>query len=607
MHEIDAILVDAVEPNLQSGDFVSAIVDGGDALADAAIAEAVTPPATAPPAGQPTTVPSGSQAGDDGSRINLTPALVVLLLGGGILLIGWAAWNRRARARAAAARVDQLNRDANRALLATDEALKDATNDVEFAAAQWGDAEVAAYRDAIAQASVELKAAFSLRHLLDDAEPDAPPERDRMLQEILKRTETARKLLDEQEQRFDQLRDLERTAPQQLQAIGTVIDALRARQAAATTLGARLATDYAASATGSVSGNLTEADKAIASADAEAARGRAIAGTKPHEAVVALRHAQDGVAQATRLVDGVERLAQQLDEAAARLPAELAAATADVATASDAISGARPVPPAAPTAATPSPAGGSTSTSIATPPPNLPAVALESAQRALEEARRLAAARPLDPLAALAQATAANQAADAILAGLREAEAQRQRRAQLATSAIATAQAHVERAIDFITTRRHGVGRTARTRAAEADARLTDARSLEVSDPEGAIRAAQEATRLADEAYDRAASEFGAWDGGGGPVAGPYSTRNSGGGDLAGAILGGIIGGVLSGGGRGSGWGGSPWGGPMGGGSQGGGFGLPGSGGGGGIGLPGPFGGGGGGGGGGGRVRGGRW
>ena len=172
---------------------------------------------------------------------------------------------------------------------------------------------------------------------------------------------------------------------------------------------------------------------------------------------------------------------------------------------------------------------------------------------------------------------------------------------------IATAQAHVERAIDFITTRRHGVGRTARTRAAEADARLTDARSLEVSDPEGATRAAQEATRLADEAYDRAASEFGAWDGGGGPVAGPYSTRNTGGGDLAGAILGGIIGGVLSGGGRGSGWGGSPWGGPMGGGSQGGGFGLPGSGGGGGIGLPGPFGGGGGGGGGGGRVRGGRW
>ena len=248
--EIDAILVDAVEPNLQSGDFVAAIVDGGDALADAAVAEAVPPPATAPPAVRAHDRAVGRRGrATASSGLDLTVVLVVLLLGGGILLIGWAAWNRRARAKAAAAHADQLNRDANRALLATDEALKDATNDVEFAAAQWGDAEVAAYRDAIAQASAELKAAFSLRHLLDDAEPDAPPERDRMLQEILKRTETARKLLDEQEQRFDQLRDLERTAPQQLQAIGPVIDALRARQAAATTLGARLASDYAASAT----------------------------------------------------------------------------------------------------------------------------------------------------------------------------------------------------------------------------------------------------------------------------------------------------------------------------------------------------------------------
>jgi uncharacterized membrane protein YgcG len=602
--EIDAILVDAVEPNLQRGDFAAAIVTGGEALAEAAVAEAITLPSTAPPAGQPTTAPSGGEVGDDGSRIDLTVPLVVLLIGGGILLIGWTAWNRRTSAKAAAARADQLSRDANRALLATDEALKDATNDVEFAAAQWGDGEVTTYRDAIAQASTELKAAFSLRHLLDDAEPDAPPERDRMLQEILERTETAQKLLDEQEQRFDQLRDLAQTAPQQLQTIGPVIDALRARQTAATTLGARLASDYAVSAIGSVAGNLTEADKAIASADAEAARGRDIAGTKVHDAVVALRHAQDGVAQATRLIDGVERLAQQLDEAAARLPAELAAAAADVSTASDAVSGAR-AQAAAPTAATPAPTEGPRPTSVETPPVQASAAALDSAQRGLEEARRLAGERPLDPLAALAMATAANQAADAILAGLREAEVQRQRRVQLATSAIATAEAHVDRAADFITTRRHGVGRTARTRAAEADARLAEARSLEAADPEGALRAAQEATRLADEAYDRAAREFGAWDGGSGPVAGPYSAHDAGG-DLAGAILGGIIGGILSGGGRGSGWGGSPWGGPMGGSSRGGGFGLPGSGGGGGIGLPGPFGGGGGGGG-GGRVRGGRW
>ena len=214
----------------------------GDALADAATAAAVTPPATAPPAGQTTTVPSESEAGDDGSGINLTPCSWSCCLAAACSSsAGRPGIGGPGQGRGGPCRPAQPRREPRAA--ATDEALKDATNDVEFAAAQWGDAEVAAYRDAIAQASAELKAAFSLRHLLDDAEPDAPPERDRMLQEILKRTETARKLLDEQEQRFDQLRDLERTAPQQLQAIAPVIDSLRARQAAAKALGSRLASD----------------------------------------------------------------------------------------------------------------------------------------------------------------------------------------------------------------------------------------------------------------------------------------------------------------------------------------------------------------------------
>jgi hypothetical protein len=206
---------------------------------------------------------------------------------------------------------------------------------------------------------------------------------------------------------------------------------------------------------------------------------------------------------------------------------------------------------------------------------------------------------------------AANQAADAIVAQAGAAHAQLARRRQVAGTAVATAQGHVTRAVDYITTRRHGVGEAARTRAAEAEVRLEQARALVDTNPEGATSTANRATQLADEAYRLAAGEFEGWTAGSGPVAGPY--RPSGGGDqVIGAVLGGIIGAVLSGaasGGRsqGSGWGGSPWGGG-GGGTLGGGFGLP----------SGPSGGGGrsrgggfsmpsGGGGGGGRVRGGRW
>jgi hypothetical protein len=198
------------------------------------------------------------------------------------------------------------------------------------------------------------------------------------------------------------------------------------------------------------------------------------------------------------------------------------------------------------------------------------------------------------------------------VAGVQDREARQQRRLQMAATALTSARGHVDRAVDYITTRRHGVGRTARTRAAEAEAQLAEAERLAASDPDASLAAAQRATQLADEAYRRAASQFDAWDAANGPVAGPYRPPSSAGADIAGAVLGGIIGGILAGGGRGSGWGGSPWGGPMsggGGGRHGGGFGLPGGfggggrSGGGGFSLPGGFGGGGGG----GRVRGGRW
>jgi hypothetical protein len=284
----------------------------------------------------------------------------------------------------------------------------------------------------------------------------------------------------------------------------------------------------------------------------------------------------------------VERLAVRLDEAAARLPAEIEAAAKDVALARAAISDASTLPPAAPGAS----AGAASADHVA---------GLSTAERLLGEARRAAEARPLDPLAALERATAANQAADAVIAGLREAEAGRRRRLELATTAVASARGHVERATDYITTRRHGVGREARTRVAEAELRLAEAERLAAANPEGAIASAQRATQLADEAYRLAAAEFDGWDAGGGPVAGPYSGRGGASpeAEIIGAVIGGVLAGVLRGGGRGSGWGGSSWGGTTGGTGRGGGFGMPG----GGIGLPGPFGGGGGG----GRVRGGRW
>lgn len=592
--EVDAAL-GVTEGLLADGDFAGAAIAAGEALGAGAVSAAVTAaPGTAAPA---TEVPGGVGNPEpepaSGGVVNLGAILAFLLIAGGLFIVARTLLARRTMARRPGgfrppAEGDDLARQANRGLLATDEAVREADQEVGFAEAQWGAAEAAPYREALAKAQEELRAAFSVRQRIDDAVPETPEQRRAMLGEIVTRTTAAGELLAAQATRLAELRDLERTAPEQLAALPAALQALHVRHAAAAAALERLAGTYTAPAVAPVSGNLVEADKALAAAAAEGERGRALPESDRTGRTIALRRAQEAAASATRLVEAVERLATDLDAAAARLPGELAAAAADVATARDGLARTAALPPLA------GPSGG---TGQGAPGRSDPAAAVADAERLLDDARRAAEARPLDPLDALERATAANRAADAITAGLQVSEAQRQRRLQLAATAVTSARGRVDRAIDYITTRRHGVGRTARTRAAEAEASLADAARLAVTDPEAAVTAAQRAIQLADEAYRLATLEFDGWDSGRGPVAGPYAppAPPSPGADIAGAIIGGIVGGMLAGGGRrGSGWGGSTWGGPMGGGRRGGGFGMPG-----------PIGGGGGGGG--GRARGGRW
>jgi hypothetical protein len=247
----------------------------------AATPAAATPVAPAPTEAAGSGAGAGSGSGASAGGIDVTPILAVLLVAGGLFLVGRALLKRRASAKAQAVALDTLNRDANRALLGADEALKDAANDVEFAAAQWGDPEVVPYREAIRTADGELRAAFALRQKLDDAYPEKPPERDAMLREIITRCTTAQQLLDAQEQRFDDLRDLEASAPAQLAALPAAIEALRARCTAADQVSIRLRGSYAPSATASIDGNVAEAGKALDAAGGEAARGTSVVGTRP--------------------------------------------------------------------------------------------------------------------------------------------------------------------------------------------------------------------------------------------------------------------------------------------------------------------------------------
>jgi uncharacterized membrane protein YgcG len=568
--EVDAIIAGQLEPRLRDGDFTGAAVATVEALGEANTNAEEPPPVATVAPGEPEPEPAPGGDGGGGALGFLLPLLAIGAIAAGVFLI-YRAMRARSAGEERDRRTGKLARDANALLISTDERIRDALQEVDFVEAQYGPAEVDPLTGAVAQARDELRAAFAIRQRLDDAEPETPEAREQMLNEIVQRLSQANAALDAQTERIQKLRDLERDAPATLAALPDRIAAVEARipvaEAALSGLGR-----YAPSASQSVRGNVVEARKGLAGArEAVAAGTTSLQAGDTAKAASSTRLALEGVTGAAGLLDAIDRLGASIAAAEQQLPAELREAETDLASAGDVARGLEPGSPLA--------------------------TRLSAAERALAEARAAATATSADPAAALSKATEAHRLGDEVLAAAREEMAARQRLEASAAASIRTAAAAVDRASDFIATRRPGVGRAARTRLAEAERNLADASALERSDPALAAQAAGRAERLADEAYRLADDDFNDWDQGG-PG---WGQRRGSGGDVAGAILGGILGGILSGGGTGGGgWGGSPWGGS--GGSRGGGF--PGWGGGGGLGGGG-FGGGGGGGG--GFGRGGRW
>ena len=585
--ELDAIISDTLEPALRDGDFPAAVVATAEALG-ASVAPApidsgpiVPGPIQTQPGAGPTT-PGSGRGIDFGSIFGL-----LFLAGGIVMLLVWGAskLGSRREAEERDRRTGRLARDVNAKLVATDERIRSADQEVGFVEAEYGAADAAPFRDAVQQARNELKDAFGIRQQLDDSEPEDPATREQLLNGILERTGRANAALDAEAARINELRNLERDAARILAALPDQVAAVDARLAAGDRALSTLQR-FAPSTWDAVKGNVAEARKGLDGARAAAERGRTAAAGGGTPAVRDIVTAQRGLAGAAALVDAVENLATAATEAETALPRNLAAAEDDLDAAQAAIA-ADPTGPEAGRAAT-----------------------LGEVERMIRAARAAAAARPLDPLDAGRLAAEAEAAAAALLTNLQQDAAQEARLASALASAMVAAEAEIDRAAAFIGTRGGGVRRRARTRLAEAQRLLAQAGAVQETDAKAALDLALKADRFAGEAYSLATMDFTRWDGGRGgasPGGGDLAGASPGGGDVAGAILGGILGGILSGGGRGAGWGGSPWG-SSGGGSSGpfgGGLGGGGWGGGGGRSAGGGFGGFGGGGGGG--SRGGRW
>jgi uncharacterized membrane protein YgcG len=513
---------DEIEPELRRDDWRGAAVAAADGLRSAV----------------------GGESG--GGSTWLWALLVVAAVAAVILGVVWLV-RSRSRSRAAPAAggepgavrgeddlatlsTKELERRANRLLVETDDAVKTSEQELGFATAEFGEAQTVRFAEALANAKVELAAAFRLRQQLEDDQPEDEAARRVLLTEIVTRTDTASDRLDAEAAAFDELRDLQANAPQVLAGLASAVAELEGRLPGAEAALARLGATYALVALTGVAANVGEArERLVFARETIAQGGSASTSGKPGEAAVAARAAEEAVGQARQLLDAVDRLETDLGDAARRIDATVAEAEADLAAAR---------------------ALAATDTSLAG--------AVAAAEAAVQEAA--AAASPAggrDPLGALRRLEAAGTALDEALAAVRDRqEQQRKARAQL-EQALLAARSQLETASDFVTTRRGAVGSDARTRLAEARRHFDAALEAMEADPAQALHHAQAADALAEQALRAAQAD-----------ASRYEQPTDRGGGIGGAMLGGILIGELletmqrggfgggRGGGRGGGFGG---------------------------------------------------
>lgn len=463
------------------------------------------------------------------------------------LIVGFVIWfivrSRKKRSNAdgvaaagpAVITTEELQRQAGSALVQTDDAVKTSEQELGFARAQFGDDATVEFDAALTAAKQNLSQAFALKQKLDDTEADSEEQVHAWNAEIVRLCAAANEGLDEKAEAFDELRQLEKNAPEAHARVAEdraeVAAAIDQAEAALRALSQR----YAPEALATVADNPAQARSRIAFADEQLAEAqRDIGAGKGGEAAVGIRAAEEAVGQARLLETAIDTLGADLGAAETEASALLAELEQDLIHAS----------------ALPDPDGrvagvvGATRQQIALAKTNLDSAALR-------------------PIVALQSLESANTEIDAVIAGVRDAEAQAQRARQVLGQTLLQAQGQVSAAEDYITARRGGVGATARTRLAEAGATLVQAQQLQSSDPVQALVLAQRALQLGSEATQTAQADVGSFQN--------QSQGQSGGNNMLGAMLGGIvINSLLGGGSRSSGGGMGSLGGLFGGGGGGG-------------------------------------
>lgn len=555
--QLDDVARTAIEPALRRNDWAGAAIGAANGYAAVLAGQPVPAPTITPGPADP-----GGAADDGTSASDLV--LPVVLVGGAAAVAAYAYTKRRRRTETrttprggqgwgpppepAPPSLDELDGQARHVLVATDDAVRTSQEELGFASAQFGEDAVGPFTEALAFAKEQLTASFRLRQKLDDSFPEDDSTRRTMLEEILRRCAEADARLDAETEDFDRLRALERTAPEALAAVEAAFREQTGQVGTAEAALTAMRERYAETAASPVAGDAEQAkDRLVfATTHVNQARQRIDAGDNGG-AAVHIRAAEGAVDQAARLIEAVDRRAQELAEAVGKLPGALSETDADLADARGLLGG--------------------TAAEVSTA--DLQG-RIARAESVVAEVRRGMEAGRYDPIDALRRVEEADTALDEALAGARERESGTRRARALLDQAMLTARSAIGAASDYITTHRGAVGSEARTRLAEAQRHWNEAHApAAAEDPQAALAEARQADALARRAQDLAEQDVRTYGNPNG-LGGVSGVGGSGGG-LGGAVLGGIILGGLLGGGRGGGHGG--FGGGSGGGFGGGGFG----------------------------------
>lgn len=407
----------------------------------------------------------------------------------------------------------ELTRRAASALVEMDDAIKTSTQELGFATAQFGEAATEEFSRVLAEARADLDKAFEIQQTLDDETPDSDAEVRAATTRIIELCEGAGARLDDKAEAFDELRRLEQNAPEALARVHEEREQVLGALATADATLARLRGSYADEALAAVADNPAQARSRIEFADEQIAIATAAIGAgRGGEAAVGIRAAEEAVSQARLLEQAVETLAVDLVEGERGAQALITELERDIVTASTLPDGDGRV-----------------------------AAAIAATRTQIDTARENLAGTARRPLAMLQGLESVDTQIDAVVQGVRDAEAAAQRARQMLAQHLLQAQAQVSAAEDYITARRGGVGAEARTRLAEAGASLVRAQQLQAADPAQALQQAQRAEQLAAQAMQRAQADVGAFS------AGP--AQGGGGNGMMSAVLGGIVINSLLGGG----------------------------------------------------------